>query len=155
MPYKVKKGERVHSYSTSESIGYFLSLNHRRIKPLMDDRLRGKGISYGMWFFLRTLWEEDNITQSDLSGWLSVSQPTTLAALRKLQRQKLVTLKKDKDDKRSIRVCLTAEGRALKEEMLPHVEEINYMLLKGLKKSEITELLRLLQVIGRNARQNT
>ncbi len=155
MPYRTKQGERIHSYSISESIGYFLSLNHRRIKPLMDDRLRGKGVSYGMWFFLRSLWEEDDITQSELSARLSVSQPTTLAALRKLEQQGLITLTKDTEDKRSIRVALTKKGRALKEELLPQVEEINHMLLKGMKKKDIAELLRLLEIIGHNAQQNT
>lgn len=154
MPFSMQEGEHSHTYSTSESIGYYLSLNHRRIKPLMDASLQGKGVSYGMWFFLRSLWEEDNITQSTLSARLSISAPTTLAALRKLEREKLIKLTQDTKDKRSIRVTLTKKGRDLQHQLLPQVEEINHLLLRGLSKKEIAELLRMLEVVGRNAQSS-
>ena len=154
MPYDSDRRPLFHSYSISESIGYFLSLNHRRVKPLMDDRLCGHGISYGMWFFLRILWEEDDISQSELAARVSVSQPTTIAALRKIEQQGLATLIRDERDKRSIRVSLTAKGRALKEEMLPKVEQINKILLRDLSDREVSELLRLLRKVGENALAN-
>src|SRR5690606_30174136 len=97
---------------------------------------------------------EDDISQSELSARVSVSQSTTIAALRKLEQQDLVTLTRDERDRRSIRVGLTEKGRSLKEEMLPRVEEINKILLHGLSDEEASELLRLLRKVGDNARAN-
>ena len=94
----VRESDRV--YSIQESIGFFLSLNLRRIKPLMDQRLQEHGVSYGSWFFLRVLWEEEGLTQATLASRLSFSPATTLSALRKLVVTDTLPLPEGKQDRR-------------------------------------------------------
>ncbi len=139
------------TYSIEESIGFFLSLNLRRIKPLIDQKLQQHGVSYGSWFFLRVLWEEEGLTQAALAAKLSFNPATTMTALRKLAAEGLVTLKSDATDGRVLRAFLTDKGRDLKPVLLDSVEKINQSLLAGLKKSEVKELLRMLKIVGHNA----
>ena len=138
-------------YPVSESIGHLINLTHRQIQPLLEERVREYGVSYGTWFFLRALWEEDGVSQAALAERVGASQPTTLAALRKLAGLGLVALKDDRADRRKFRVMLTAKGRALHEVLIPRVAEINGVVLRGLSPSEVNELRRMLKLIQKNA----
>lgn len=138
-------------YPIDESIGHLINLTHRRLQPLLEHRIRSYGLSYGVWFFLRYLWEEDGISQRELADRVGTSEPTALAALRKLQAMGLVSLGDDLRDGRRWSVRLTAKSRALKARLLPSVKEINAVVLKGLTPREVDELRRMLKIIRRNA----
>jgi DNA-binding MarR family transcriptional regulator len=138
-------------YPIDESIGHLINLTHRRLQPLLEHRIRSYGLSYGVWFFLRYLWEEDGISQRELADRVGTSEPTALAALRKLQAMGLVSLGDDLRDRRRWSVRLTAKSRALKARLLPSVKEINAVVLKGLTPREVDELRRMLKIIRRNA----
>ena len=141
-------------YPVRESIGHLINLTHRQIQPLLEERVRDYGVSYGTWFFLRALWEEDGVSQAALAERVGASQPTTLAALRKLAAQGLVALKDDRADRRKFRVMLTAKGRALHAVLIPRVAEINGVVLRGLSRSEVNDLRRMLKLIQKNAKAN-
>lgn len=138
-------------YPIDESIGHLINLTHRRLQPMLEHRIRAYGLSYGVWFFLRALWEEDGISQRELADRVGTSEPTALAALRKLQAMGLVSLGDDLRDRRRWSVRLTAKSRALKARLLPSVKEINAVVLKGLTPREVDELRRMLRIIRRNA----
>jgi DNA-binding MarR family transcriptional regulator len=140
------------NYPVSESIGHLINLTHRKLQPLLEERVRKYGLSYGTWFFLRALWEEDGVSKAELAERVGASQPTTLAALRKLAEQGFVSIRNDRSDKRKFRVMLTAKGRALHPVLIPRVAEINGVLLKGLKTSEADQLRRMLKIIQVNAK---
>lgn len=139
-------------YPVNESIGHLINLTHRQVQPLLEERVRGHGVSYGTWFFLRALWEEDDVSQASLADRVGASQPTTLAALRKLADQGLVVLRDDRADKRRLRVMLTPKGRALHAVLIPRVKEINAVVLNGLTAREVNELRRMLKLIQNNAK---
>lgn len=139
-------------YPVRESIGHLINLTHRQIQPLLEERVREYGVSYGTWFFLRALWEEDGVSQAALAERVGASQPTTLAALRKLAAQGLVALKDDRTDRRKFRVVLTAKGRALRSVLIPRVAEINGVVLRGLATHEVNQLRRMLKIIQKNAK---
>lgn len=138
-------------YPLQDSIGFLISSTHRTLRPLLESRVSGAGVSYGMWFFLRVLWDEDGMSQREIADRVGMSKPTTLAALRKLERLKLVELKPDATDGRRVQVFLTKKGRALEGELLPNVEEINTIVLRGLTKADVKELRRMLSTIQANA----
>jgi DNA-binding MarR family transcriptional regulator len=138
-------------YPIDESIGHLINLTHRRLQPMLERRIRSYGLSYGVWFFLRALWEEDGISQREVADRVGTSEPTALAALRKLQAMGLVSLGDDLRDRRRWSVRLTAKSRALKARLLPSVKEINAVVLKGLTPREVDELRRMLRIIRRNA----
>jgi len=50
-------------------------------------RLAQHGVSFGHWAFLRILWDNDGLTQRELSVRAGVREPTTFAALGAMEAQ--------------------------------------------------------------------
>jgi DNA-binding MarR family transcriptional regulator len=139
------------SYPIEHSIGGTMTQIMRFLNPCLDHLMQDYGVSHGTWFYVRTLWDEDGISQRELADRVGTSAPTTLAALRNLDAQGYVKLGFDQKDKRRSVVRLTARGRALQDDLIPLAAEINPKVLKGLSNEEARELIRMLQVIKRNA----
>jgi DNA-binding MarR family transcriptional regulator len=144
------KGKRA-LYPSGQSIGRLISVTSRKLQPLLEQRVRDQGVSYGTFYFLRALWEEDRVSQGELSTRVRTSAPTTMAALDKLRRDGLVRIKDDPRDGRRLIVALTAKGRRLEDVLLPRLERLNRTLLRGLSRGEIEDLRRMLRLIQENA----
>lgn len=139
------------SYPMEQSIGGTMSQIMRSLNPWIDLVLQRFGITHGTWFFMRALWDEDGINQRELANRVGTSAPTTMAALRTLEAAGYVTLSLDTTDRRRNIVRLTTKGKALENDLIPPVAAMNPKVLKGLSKTEVRELVRMLQVIKRNA----
>jgi DNA-binding MarR family transcriptional regulator len=103
-----------------------------------------------MWLYLRALWHEDGLTQSELSRRVRASKPTTLAQLRRMEIRGLIRFERRNQDKRLVNVRLTPEGRALKSKLLPIARLNHDAALAGFKKAEIEMLFDALHRIRRN-----
>jgi MarR family transcriptional regulator, organic hydroperoxide resistance regulator len=103
----------------NESVGYQLRITHRALQRYLQAMIQPHGITIGMWYFLRALWDEDGQTQRELSRRIGISEPTTLNAIAAMERIGLVTRERDQDDGRKLNVLLTDKGWALKAELLP------------------------------------
>src|SRR3981081_3391376 len=102
-----------------QSIGLELRRTDRAVESDLQARLAAVGLQIGMWLYLRALWHEDGLTQSELSRRVRASKPTTLAQLRRMELRGLIRFERRSQDKRLVTVRLTAEGRALKSKLLP------------------------------------
>ncbi|KYO52185.1 MarR family transcriptional regulator [Tistrella mobilis] len=127
-----------------ESIGYLVRDAHRAYLRAMQMRVADTEVTMGMWFFLRILWQEEGITQRDLSRRIRMMEPTTVTALRLMERRGLVRRERDVHDRRRSLVYLTDRGRALRHELLPCAAETNIAAIDGLASCEIDALRELL-----------
>lgn len=141
---------RTEDYPIDRSIGFLLGRTFRRLRPIMEQQINSAGISYGMWFFLRALWERDGVSQREIAEMVGLTQPTAWAALRKLEAQKMVTLQPDSEDKRKVLVFLTEKGKGLEEVLLPKMEKINELALQGISKTDLETFRRVLRRIESN-----
>ena len=96
------------------------------------------------------LWREDGLTQRELSRRVGMREPTTVIALKSLERSGFVVRRKSVDDRRKAHVFLTPEAKALQPVLLPAVAEVNAIALAGLSASEIAVLRKALTQVGRN-----
>src|SRR3546814_4155790 len=64
-------------------------------------------VSAGQWRFLRQLWREDGITQRELSERVGMREPTTVVALKGLEKAGFITRKKTAEDRRKTFIHLT------------------------------------------------
>jgi DNA-binding MarR family transcriptional regulator len=133
-----------------QSIGFELRRTDRAVESDLQARLASVGLQIGMWPYLRALWHEDGLTQSELSRRVRSSKPTTLAQLRRMEHRGLIRFERRGQDKRLVTVHLTAEGRALKPKLLPIARLNHNAALAGFKKAEIEMLLDALRRIRRN-----
>ncbi len=110
-------------------------------------RLAEAGVSLGHWTFLRILWEQDGLTQRELSQEAGVMEPTTVVALRAMEELGYLTRERLLENRKNIYVFLTAKGKALKRKLVPIAEEVNAVALRGLKESELEVTRRCLLVM--------
>jgi MarR family transcriptional regulator, transcriptional regulator for hemolysin len=134
----------------ANSIGYLTRIAFRAFSRALEVRTSLHGVSSGQWRFLRVLWREDGLTQRQLSRRVGMREPTTVIALKSLERSGFVTRQKNVDDRRKAHVFLTPEARALEAVLLPAVAEVNAIALAGLSDAEIAVLRKALTQVGRN-----
>ncbi|MGH7124553.1 MAG: MarR family winged helix-turn-helix transcriptional regulator [Stellaceae bacterium] len=128
----------------SRSVGYLVRQTHRAFTRALQARIAPHGVSIGMWFFLRALWQEDGISQRELSQRVGMMEPTTASALTNMERKSLVRRVRNRSDRRVVNVFLTERGRALRRELLPLAAEVNDVALRGLAIGEVAHLRALL-----------
>ncbi len=138
-------------YRPEESIGYQLRRTSRTMAALLNARLGEERITIGMWYFLRVLWDRDGVIQRELTEQVGFMQPTTVAALRSMQRRGLIRMEPDQTDRRKIRIFLTKEGHRLKRRLIPKVADINDIVLNGITDQEHEMFLQTLSKIQKNA----
>ncbi|MDR5759219.1 MarR family transcriptional regulator [Caballeronia sp. LZ035] len=137
------------------------SVPHDRLAHLVKDaarsmvrglqmRLAEHAVSFGHWTFLRILWETDGLTQRELSEQAGVMAPTTFAAVTAMEKLGLVERQQRPENKKNTHVYLTAEGRALKDKLVPLAEEVNDISVTGLSEREIKVARKVLLTIIEN-----
>ena len=132
------------------SIGYLTRIAFRAFSRALETRTAPHGVSSGQWRFLRVLWREDGITQRELSRRVGMREPTTVIALKSLEKSGFVTRRQSVEDRRKIHVYLTPGARALEAALLPAVAEVNDIALAGLTPEEVAVLRKALAQVGRN-----
>lgn len=134
----------------AHSMGYLSRIAFRSFSRALERRTMPYGVSAGQWRFLRVLWTEDGITQRELSFRVGMREPTTVAALKSLERSKLVYRRQSVEDRRRVHVFLTAKAKRLQKTLLPYVAEVNRLALAGLSPAEVETLRHGLRVMAQN-----
>lgn len=107
-----------------DSIGYLLRDTYRYFMRLLSARIEPHGVTMGQWFFLRVLWQQDGLTQAELSNRAAMMTPTTVAALNTLEKKGLIERRAHPTDRRKYNVYLTKAGRQLERQLLPYAHEV-------------------------------
>lgn len=132
------------------SIGYQVRLTNRLISRYLQQKIAPHGVTLGMWYFLRALWHQDGLTQRELSVIVGTMEPTTLTAIKSMELKGLVRRKKNSEDRRKINVYLTAQGRALKAELIPLAKQVVEEAISGFSEREQAAFLEYLNAIQAN-----
>lgn len=137
-------------YPAEQSVGHQVRWTHRALQRALEARIRPYGITLGMWYFLRVLWEEDGVNQRELSERAGTAEPTTVTALHAMERRGLVVRVQNKTDRRKSNIYLTKPARDLRELLLPAAREVNRVAAAGLSAAEIEALKRTLTKLRAN-----
>ena len=137
-------------YTPGQSIGYLVRDSFRAFTRSLQARIARRGVTAGQWYFLRVLWEEDGLTQRELSQRVGMMEPTTVTALNSMEKSKLIRRVRNVDDRRKVNIHLTAKGRRLKDELLPDAAEVNALAADGVSARDIATVRRVLNRIKQN-----
>lgn len=116
----------------------------------LQARLAQHAVSLGHWSFLRVLWDQDGLTQRELSIRAGVMEPTTFSALNAMERLGYVTRKRLRGNNRKIFVFLTPKGRTLKTKLVPLAESVNRIAVTKIRSADIATTRRTLLAIIEN-----
>ena len=133
-----------------QSLGFLLNDVTRLLRRNFNRRAQGLGLSQAQWRALAYLARREGVNQVTLADSLEV-QPITLARLiDRLQDAGLVARRPDPDDRRAVRLYLTAEAQDYLERMWSLVAETREEALAGLPEASRKTLFETLARMKRN-----
>jgi DNA-binding MarR family transcriptional regulator len=138
------------TFPTDESIAYLAREITRIYTRDLQNAIAVHGVLIGQYHFLRLLWERDQITQRELANAVGMKESTTFTALAGMEKQGLLTRKRDSDDRRKMTIKLTDKGRALRSTLIPVAKAVNDRPLKDLNTNEIFHLKTALEKLRDN-----
>jgi DNA-binding MarR family transcriptional regulator len=137
-------------YPPIESAGYLVRDAHRVFQKLLEKRIADYGITRGQWYFLRVLWIEDGLSQRELSARVGMMEPTTVIALRSMEKVGLIRRARTSEDKRVAKVWLTAKAKRIREQMLLLARGINEDASQGLSREDFDTFRRIITRMTEN-----
>jgi DNA-binding MarR family transcriptional regulator len=127
------------------SVGFLLAKAYQRACALYKEQFDAYDITPQQFGLLRFLWEEDGLTQVELSNRSQIDRTTIGGLIDRLEHSGLVQRLPHPDDRRAYRICLTESGRRLQEELIPLGEELHRRILAPLTSDEAKTLVTILQ----------
>jgi len=139
--------------STGESIGFLVRSLHQSFNKALARNIAHANLTTAQWYFLRALWEKNGVAQRELSNSIGLTESTTVAALKIMEKNGLVQRKRDPDDSRKIIVTLTRKGQKLQHHLLPVAQRINQVAYEGMDARQISNLKENLRKLRKRLEQ--
>jgi MarR family transcriptional regulator, organic hydroperoxide resistance regulator len=140
------KSERAVEFPPPLSSGYLVRDAHRAFQRLLERRIAPYGVTRGQWYFLRVLWITDGLSQRELSARVGMMEPTTVIALRSMEKAGLINRVRSGNDRRKVRVLLTTKAKRLRNELLGVARTITDEAEDGIAARDLASFRR---IIGR------
>src|SRR5436309_13534827 len=137
-------------FSLGGSLGYLVRDANRAFQRLLERRISPHGVSRGQWYFLRALWSEDGLSQRELSARVGMMEPTTVIALRSMEKAGLVRRIRSADDKRKAEVWLTSKAKRMRGELLKVARSVTDQAEDGIARDDIRVTQRVLAQMAEN-----
>jgi MarR family transcriptional regulator, transcriptional regulator for hemolysin len=130
-----------------EPLGRQLSITGRMVRERFDACLNQHGASLTTWAVLRSADHEAGLSQRELAARMSIESPTLVRHLDRLEDEGLVVRRRDEQDRRVVRIELTAAGRRRYAELREVAAKIDAQLRSLLDHDEVPILERALRRI--------
>jgi DNA-binding MarR family transcriptional regulator len=147
---KQRKTSPDKSQHRRQTVASLLRDTHRLYAKALQGLIAGTDISSNQWLLLRVLWEEDGLTQKELSQRLGFFESAIVPSIDNLEANGLVERVRNKEDRRKVNVCLTRSGRALEAKLLPFAKQVNTVAERGVPRERIEALCETLIQLREN-----
>ncbi|CAM3043396.1 MarR family transcriptional regulator [Paenibacillus sediminis] len=101
---------------------------------------------------LLLLWENDGLSQSELSAKLGKDKTNIARMVLNLEQKGLIRRVSDENDRRLLKVFLTEKGRKFEEQVIPVIDDFNDQVLQGISEEELNAVRRVLAKLIDNVR---
>jgi len=145
----------VKNFSSSASIGYLTKLAHTLVHERAAEAFAAHDLNFMQWIVLTKLHERTATTASDLCRAMSHDTGALTRLLDQLEELGYVERKRSGEDRRVVQLRLTAAGRRRSLELTPLIVDLLNDALVDFSKSELQELMRLMNKLidGLRARE--
>ena len=132
------------NFSPTHIVGTGLRETYKSFAHNLTENIAPLGLSINMWFVLRTLWQEDGLTQNALATRIDVSPAAMVKLINNLREMGLLT-RESGADRRAAYVRLTAKGRGLRLKATAQALQTEARALRGFSVEEVRMLLAMLE----------
>jgi MarR family transcriptional regulator, organic hydroperoxide resistance regulator len=130
---------------------FALSIAARSVLSIYRPILEPMGLTHPQYLVMLALWGDSPLAVKELIEMLQLDGPTLSPMLKRLEAAGLVTRTRDPNDERQLRVDLTDNGRALRQQALNVPPTVVAKL--GMSLGELEELHRGLTMLNDAARR--
>jgi MarR family transcriptional regulator, organic hydroperoxide resistance regulator len=140
-------------YRFTTSLGYLIAKVGVRTWELFSRELAPYGCTIPMYRVLAGLWEKGDQQLGELSTMTTIELSTLSRLVSSMKRKGLVSRVRVESDERSVRLNLTAKGRALCEELMALAARSEAAYMRSLGEDEVVALKRSLNTVFTNLGQ--
>jgi DNA-binding MarR family transcriptional regulator len=125
------------------SLGWLVAVLGNEMATTLDERLKEIDLRITLWPTLVVLWQEDGLTQSELSSRCLTANYTTTRVLDSLEKKGIIERKAHPTSRRAHLVYLTELGQSLRVKGITRGKTTNQEFMSALSESEQDILLTL------------
>ncbi len=130
-----------------DSICFNLGLAVRRVQRRYEEVFSLYGLTAGQYFALTVLWREDGLKFKELAERLAIEGPTLTGTLDRLERAGFVERRDDPDDRRSLRIWVTAQGWGVRPQAQAVAAVLDEQIRSGFTLEEFEVFKRVLDAL--------
>jgi DNA-binding MarR family transcriptional regulator len=133
-------------FKVNESLAYLLAQNAKRTRAQFARLMKEHQLDFGQsgWIVLSRLWEEDGLTQQEISKRACVAKPNISNYCEQLEQANYIVRVQDENDKRNYKIYLTRKGKEAQSLSCDLSQQAYKEVCAGLNDEEIEQLKQLL-----------
>ncbi|MCP3740368.1 MarR family winged helix-turn-helix transcriptional regulator [Rossellomorea sp. BNER] len=141
-------------YEPLDNIGVFIHAVDLEITSYVNNQLAAFRLTSEQNLIMALLWEREGISQNEIATKLNKDKSGVTRMLSTLEKKGYIRRVICPNDRRSVEVYLTEDGRKLGNDVIPINQNIIQLINKGMTNEEIVELRRLLLKVRDNVDQS-
>ena len=126
---------------------YLLKKQEVLARTKLEQALRGLKITTAQYAVLTIVDEQENLSSDELARHMSVKPPSINELILALERHELVQRQPAQDNKKILRISLTAEGKSVLQKCHRKTDKVEQELYGCLSDTELSQLRQLVQKI--------
>jgi DNA-binding MarR family transcriptional regulator len=134
-------------FDIEKSPGFLLAKAYQRAWALFKEALEPYELTPPQFGLLAFLWQQDGLTQVELSEKSQVDRTTVGGLIDRLERTGLVERQPHPQDRRAHLIRLTPKGTAMEKPLTEAARRVTVQLTAGLTGAETDELVRMLATL--------
>lgn len=134
-------------YDIEKSIGFLLSKGCQRAWAILREEIEQYDLTPPQFALLAFLWQQDGLTQVELSEKGQIDRSTIGGLIDRLERNGLLERRQHPQDRRAYRIYLTEQGKAMESALSACAERSLKKFTSGLNEHEVKELRRMLEIL--------
>lgn len=138
----------------SETTGYTICRIARKIHYQVDELFKPYGMTVEQWSALKTIEEQEPLSQKDLALLIEKNQNTVKALVSHLETKKLISRITNPSDKRNKILQVTPQGKKLIQKLSFLDEKANLDFLQSFSQKEKETLNHLLAKVEKAVHRN-
>lgn len=134
-------------YDVENSIGFLLAKAYQRAWAIMKEEIEPYDLTPPQFALLAFLWQEDGLTQVELSEKGQIDRSTIGGLIDRLERNALLERRQHPQDRRAYKIYLTEQGKEMENTLSACAERSLKRITSGLNEDEVKELGRVLKIL--------
>ncbi len=134
-------------YDIENSIGFLLSKAYQHAWAILKEEIEAYDLTPPQFALLCFLWQQDGLTQAELSEKGQIDRSTLGGLIDRLERSGLLERRQHPQDRRAYRIYLTEQGTAMENTLSACAERSLKRITSGLNENELKELRRMLVIL--------